>query len=650
MEKDDALRILVIEDDADARANLRDILNMDGHQSEMVATAAEALSRSDWLTYSAIILDWTLPDGTAEALLPRLRELSPQAAVVVVTGTVGLRGTIAAIRHEVVDYIIKPLDADALRAALRRIVERRRLALEKARSEAAFRALVEAAPCAIIIFRADRTLVYFSPRSSNLIGYTSAEVLGKDYFPLLIRDTVAQQRVDTEVQKVLAGESTRGFENPVWCKDGSRRWFVWDAERLEDYEGEPAVLAVGLDISARRVAEQRLRAEHATTRVLAESVGLADAIPRLLREICESLGWVRGEWWEPDPSNGRLGCRQTWFWPMAGAAEFEANSRPLTFAPGEGLPGWVWANGKPAWLDNLSIEARSTRAQTATEAGLKSAFAFPVLPQERPLAVLAFFSRELEPSEPELLSCMVSLGSQIGQFLARKQAEERALKAERLVGMGQAMDGLIHEGRNALQRAQACLEMLAMQVEGQTKAVGLLARVQQAQDHLHALYQQVSEYAAPIRLDRQPNHLGRLLAEAWDELAAQRKGCESRIRQEDGGLGLDGLVDRAAFHRVFREILDNALAAATGRVEIEAVWSQTLLEGRPALELAIRDNGSGLSAEARDNLFQPFHTTKTHGLGLGLAIAKRIVEAHGGTIALRDGDRSGTEMVVTLPR
>ena len=91
MEKDDALRILVIEDDADARANLRDILNMDGHQSEMVATAAEALSRSEWPTYSAIILDWTLPDGTAEALLPRLRELSPQASVVVVTGTVGLR-------------------------------------------------------------------------------------------------------------------------------------------------------------------------------------------------------------------------------------------------------------------------------------------------------------------------------------------------------------------------------------------------------------------------------------------------------------------------------------------------------------------------------------------------------------------------------
>lgn len=266
MDKDDSLRILVIEDDEDTQANLHDILKMDGHQSEMVATAAEALDRSDWPMYSAIILDWTLPDGTAETLLPQLRRVSPDAAVVVVTGTIGLGGTLVAIRHEVADYIIKPLDPDALRAALRRIAERRWLVAEKARSEAAFRALVEAAPCAILIFRPDRTIVYFSPRATHLIGYTADEVLGKDYFPLLIRDGVAQQRIDREVRRVLAGTSTRGFENPVWCKDGYRRWFVWDAERLADYEGGVAVLAVGLNISARRVAEQRLRAEHATTR------------------------------------------------------------------------------------------------------------------------------------------------------------------------------------------------------------------------------------------------------------------------------------------------------------------------------------------------------------------------------------------------
>jgi signal transduction histidine kinase len=335
---------------------------------------------------------------------------------------------------------------------------------------------------------------------------------------------------------------------------------------------------------------------------------------------------------------------------MAGAEEFDALSLPLTFAPGVGLPGWVWTTGKPAWLDDLASESRSTRAQPATKAGLKSEFAFPVLLDGRPLGILVFFSREPEPSEPELLSCMASLGSQIGQFLARKRAEERVLQAERLAGIGQAMDGLIHEGRNALQRAKACLEMLAIEVEGQVGAAGLLTRLQLAQDHLHALYQEVSEFAAPLRLNRQPHHLGRILAEAWDELSAEKKGGEARFHQEDGSLDLHGFVDRAALRRVFREILDNALAAAIGQLEIEAVWSETLLEGRPAPEVAIRDNGTGLSPEARENLFRPFKTTKTHGLGLGVATAKRVVEAHGGKIALGAGDRAGTEMLVTLPR
>ncbi len=649
MEKDDALRVLVIEDDADAQANLRDILKMDGHQCQMAATAAEALGRSDWPAYSAIILDWTLPDATAETLLPELRRLSPQAAVVVVTGTVGLRGSLVAIRHEVADYIIKPLDADGLRATLWRIAERRRLAAEKARSEAAFRALAEAAPCAVLISRPDRTVIYFSTRAAQLLGYSPGEVLGQDYFPLLIRDPVAQQRSDAEVRAILAGGSTRGFENPVWCKDGSRRWFVWNAERLEDYEGGVAVLAVGLDVSARRVAEQRLRAEHATARILADAADPGDAVPRLLRAICESLGWARGEWWQRDAEDGCLRCRRSWYAPMAGAAEFEGLTRPLAFAPGEGLPGRVWGTGKPTWLSDPESESRSPRAASAA-ARFKSAFGFPVLLGDRPLGVLVFFSRDAEPPEPELLSCLASLGRQIGQFLGRKQAEERVLRAERLASIDEAMRGLIHEGRNALQRGQACLEMLAMEVEGRPTALDLLARLQQAQDHLHGLYQKVSEYAAPLLLDRQAHHLGRVLEEAWDELTAQRKGREARFHQEHGGLCLDGLVDRGELRKVFRGLLDNALAAVTGPVEIQAFWSETLLEGRPALRVAIRDNGPGLSAEARERVFQPFHTTKAHGIGLGLATAKRVVEAHGGEITVSTDDRAGTELVLTLPR
>ena len=89
--------ILVIEDDADARANLRDILELDDHRVATAGSAAEALGRDDWARFAAIILDRRLPDATAEQLLPRLKAAAPDAAVIVVTGYADLQGAIAAL-------------------------------------------------------------------------------------------------------------------------------------------------------------------------------------------------------------------------------------------------------------------------------------------------------------------------------------------------------------------------------------------------------------------------------------------------------------------------------------------------------------------------------------------------------------------------
>lgn len=92
----DTLNILIVEDDADTRDNLRDILELDGHRIDEAATAAEALDREDWSAYATILLDRKLPDGTAADLLPRLRRLAPTSAVIVVTGHADVDGAIEA--------------------------------------------------------------------------------------------------------------------------------------------------------------------------------------------------------------------------------------------------------------------------------------------------------------------------------------------------------------------------------------------------------------------------------------------------------------------------------------------------------------------------------------------------------------------------
>src|SRR5688572_16292697 len=126
MSQEGPLRVLVIEDDADARANLRDILELDGYAIDEAGSAAEALDCDGWGEYAAIILDRRLPDGTGEELLPRLRKLAPRTPVLVVTGFADVQGAVSAMRLGAVDYLLKPINPDELRARLGFFAERRR--------------------------------------------------------------------------------------------------------------------------------------------------------------------------------------------------------------------------------------------------------------------------------------------------------------------------------------------------------------------------------------------------------------------------------------------------------------------------------------------------------------------------------------------
>ena len=405
--------ILVIEDDPDARANLRDILELDEHKVTTVGSAAEALRQGDLGRFSAIILDRRLPDATAEQLMPQLKAADADAAVIVVTGYADLQGAIAALRQGATDYILKPLNPDVLRTSLARIAERRRLALAKERSDAAFRHLVEAAECMIVIVRPDHSIVYYSPFAEELTGYPAEEVKGRDYLTLLLPEADRGPVAD-EFKRVIAGRPSRGLENTVVCRDGSRRSIVWNARYLPDYDDGPAILSVGHDI---------------------------------------------------------------------------------TFV---------------------------------------------------------------------------------------KQAQERALQSERLAAIGEMVTGLAHESRNALQRCQACLEMLALRVKDRPEALDLIGRLQRAQDHLHYLYEDVRSYAAPIKLEKVPCDLRSIWRETWAHLEQAGKDKQARLHETLNGVDLHCAGDPFRLDQLFRNLLDNALAAGSPPVTIDISAAAVELDGQPA--------------------------------------------------------------------
>jgi two-component system, sensor histidine kinase and response regulator len=171
-------------------------------------------------------------------------------------------------------------------------------------------------------------------------------------------------------------------------------------------------------------AVRRLHAQYATTRVLAESASLPEAAPRILRAICETLGWEYGGLWRAHTEEQLLRCVETWHLPDSGLGDFEAASRQTTFAPGIGLPGRVWKSREPAWIPDVVEDPNFPRAPVAARQQLHAALGFPILIRQTVWGVFEFFSREVRPRDPGLLELLATIGSQIGQFSERKRAEE----------------------------------------------------------------------------------------------------------------------------------------------------------------------------------------------------------------------------------
>jgi PAS domain S-box-containing protein len=176
-------------------------------------------------------------------------------------------------------------------------------------------------------------------------------------------------------------------------------------------------------------ARHLLEVQHALGRVLAEA-SLSEAPPRILQTVCEGLGWACGAFWEVDEAAGVLRCVTVWRGPHEALGAFEEVSRRSRFASGRGLPGRVWASREPRWIPDLAQDEGFVRATAAAQAGLRSALAFPVRSGGRVVGVAECFGASVRPHEDDLLAAAATLGSQIGQFIERRRADEGLRESE----------------------------------------------------------------------------------------------------------------------------------------------------------------------------------------------------------------------------
>jgi PAS domain S-box-containing protein len=201
------------------------------------------------------------------------------------------------------------------------------------------------------------------------------------------------------------------------------------------------ILLYGIE---RQRAQKRTSLQYSVSRVLAESETLAEAGESLLRVMCEFLEFDLGQFWHSDRRAGELVCAQSWHSPSRSFPNFVVQSQEIRFSKGLGLPGRVSESGAPAWICDVAQDANFPRSQAATWDGLHGAFAFPIILGEKTLGVMEFLSRETRESDEELLKVVADIGHQVGQFMARKLAEEERenVTSERLLILDSASEGI----------------------------------------------------------------------------------------------------------------------------------------------------------------------------------------------------------------
>jgi two-component system, NtrC family, sensor histidine kinase HydH len=245
-----------------------------------------------------------------------------------------------------------------------------------------------------------------------------------------------------------------------------------------------------------------------------------------------------------------------------------------------------------------------------------------------------------------------------------EQAQAEARRSERLAALGQLSAGLAHEIRNPLGVIKGSAEMLNQKLAGSNPlAAELAGYVLSESNRLSALVTRFLDFARPLHADLLPQDVPAVLDRALNDVAQLWKGAPVQVEKiYEAGLppvALDeGLVEQA-FVNIVQNAYD-AMSAKGGILRVEVARARRSVRNADpvdGVEVRIGDSGPGISPELREQIFNPFVTTKKSGVGLGLSIVSKIMDGHHGSIRVEspanpvssDGDRNGARFMMFFP-
>ncbi len=232
-----------------------------------------------------------------------------------------------------------------------------------------------------------------------------------------------------------------------------------------------------------------------------------------------------------------------------------------------------------------------------------------------------------------------------------KQAQAAARRSERLAALGQLSAGLAHEIRNPLGVIKGSAEMLTQKLQGADELARELAGyISTEVNRLSALVTQFLNFARPLHAHLYPADITALLNRVLTNVSEHWKGKPVQIERDYASdLPLVPL-DESLCEQAFINLVQNAHEAMEergGTLQVEV--ARVIQNDTEGVLVRLTDNGPGIPDALREEIFNPFVTTKKTGVGLGLSIVSQIVDGHHGTIRVEKGPQGGASFMVFFP-
>ncbi len=292
------------------------------------------------------------------------------------------------------------------------------------------RIIAETASDAIITIDPNSTILFVNRAAERIFGYSTEEMVGAS-LTMLMPEYLRHLHREGLKNYMATGHkhiSWNAVELPGLHKSGNEITLELSFSEFNK-NGERFFTGIARDISKRKQDERRLDLQHSVSDILANAGNVGDAAPKLLQTICRNLDWQVADFWLVDKNDNLLHLISNWRdKSVTHAEEFEATNRNARFPPGPSFPGKIWLEREPIWVADFG-SAHFARSPMAARGNLHCAYGFPILLGDEVFGVIELFSLERRDADPLILDTLVSIGSQIGQFIDRKNNEHRLVSA-----------------------------------------------------------------------------------------------------------------------------------------------------------------------------------------------------------------------------